>query len=255
MNKPNIARLARTTRRFVSKHSPEILTGVGVAGMITTTVLAVRATPQALKLRSEAEWEKGEELTPIETVKAAWKPYIPAVVTGIASTVCLIGANSVSARRTAALAAAYQISETALSEYREKVIETVGEKKEQTIQEKVNQEKINKNPVNKAEVINTKRGNTLFLEPLSGRYFRSDIDKVRRAENMLNKRILQDIVGSASLNEFYDELGIERTDIGDSLGWNTDTIIDLNITPGITADEEPCLVIGHYNAPRYDYGY
>lgn len=253
MNKPNVARLIKNTRRFVSKHSPEILTGIGVAGMITTTVLAVRATPRALKLLEKAECEKGEDLTAAETVKAAWKPYIPAVATGIASTACLIGANSVSARRTAALAAAYQMTESALSEYREKVIETVGEKKEQTIREKVNQEQINKHPVEKSDVIDTKKGNTLFMEPLSGRYFLSDIEKVRKAENALNKIVLHNIGGCVSLNEFYDELDIPRTDLGDSLGWNTDYLIDLDITPGITESEEPCLVLGHHNPPRYDY--
>lgn len=40
----------KSTKNFMCKHSPEILTGIGLAGMITSTVLAVKATPKALIL-------------------------------------------------------------------------------------------------------------------------------------------------------------------------------------------------------------
>ena len=104
----------------------------GIAGMITTTVLAVRSTPKALKLIEEKKKEEGvDKLTPAETVKTAWKCYIPAMVLGATSVGCLVGASRVSLRRNAALATAYKLSETALTEYREQVVETIGEKKEQ----------------------------------------------------------------------------------------------------------------------------
>lgn len=253
MSKSTLAKVANSIGGWTSKHSPEILTGIGIAGMITTTVLSVKATPKALLLIDDAEYDKGEKLTPVETVKVAWKPYIPAAVTGVASVACLIGANSVHLRRNAALAAAYKLSETALTEYREKVVETIGEKKEQVVRDKVGQKQIDKTPVSTNEVIITNKGNTLFLEPLSKRYFRSDVERIRKAENILNKRMLHDIGGSVSLNDFYDEIGLEHTDLGDVMGWNSDELIEIDITPGISSDDEPCLVIGHYNAPKYHY--
>lgn len=251
MNKANVANIMRSAKLWTVKHSPEILTGLGIAGMLTTTVLAVRATPKALMLIEDAEFEKKEPLTVMEKVKVAWKPYIPAAITGVVSTACLIGASSVHVKRNAALATAYKLSETALMEYRDAVVETVGEKKEQAIQEKVNQNQLEKYPVNQTNIYNTGKGNTLFLEPLSTRYFRSDIELVRRAENALNKEMLHGMYGYVSLNDFYDELGLEHTDAstGDTMGWNTEHLIDLNITPGMTQEEEPCLVIGHYNRP------
>lgn len=254
MNKPNFARLIRSAQTAVSKHSPEILTGIGIAGMITTVVLAVRATPKALQLIEEKKEEtQTDKLTPIDTVKATWKCYIPAAVTCVTSTACLIGASRVSLRRNAALATAYKLSETALTEYRDQVVETVGEKKEQTIREKVNQKQIEKTPVSKNEIFVTGDGETLCLDPLSKRLFKSDQDRIRKAENALNKQMIHDICGSVSLNEFYDELGLDRTDVGDILGWNTEHLIDLDITPGLTENGKPCLVIGHYNAPKYNY--
>ena len=178
-----------------NKNSPAILTGIGITGMLTSTVLAVKATPKALKLLDQAENDKCDELTTVEKIKAAWKPYIPAVISGSVSIACLIGANSAHAKRNAALATAYKISESALTDYRSKVIETVGEKKEKTIREKVDKERLQQAPVSKNEVIVTSNDNTLCFDAISGRYFTSDIEKLKKAENELNKRMLSEMYG------------------------------------------------------------
>lgn len=251
MAKPNLQNLIKGTRTAIVKHSPEILMGIGIAGWATATVLAVRATPKALQCIEDATYEKEDDLTPMEIVKASWKCYIPAAVTGIVATGCLIGSCSTSLRRHAALATAYKLSETALDEYREQVIETIGEKKEKDIQDKVNLKQIEKMPVEQNNVVNTGRGNTLFLDPLSQRYFHSDLEFVRRAENNINKEILHSLYNTATINDFYDELGLDHTDTGDKMGWNTDHMMDLNITPGMTPWGEPCLVVGHYHRPDY----
>lgn len=258
MTKPNLANLLKQTKVFVDERSPEILMGVGIVGMITTTILAVKATPKALALIEEEKLRKYREtdndsVTKIEAVKVAWKPYIPAVITGIASTACLVGSSSVSTRRTAALAAAYQISETALTEYKAKVVETIGERKEQLVKDKVAKDRIEKNPVSKSEVIVTNGGVTLCFDPVSGRYFKSNIERIKRAENDLNKRMLHDITGYVSLNEFYDELDLEQTSIGDDLGWNTDNLIDISFSSQIADNGEPSIVLDFRVAPKYGY--
>ena len=71
--------------QFWHRNASTILTALGGVGLITTTVLAVKATPKALLLIEEEKKNKKEELTKIETVKAAAKPYIPAVLTGTAT--------------------------------------------------------------------------------------------------------------------------------------------------------------------------
>lgn len=258
MNKPNAANLIKKAQAVVTKRSPEILMGVGIAGMITTTVLAVKATPKAMALVEEEKLRRYREteddsITKIETVKVAWKPYIPAVVTGAASIACLVGSCSASTRRTAALAAAYQISETALTEYREKVVETIGEKKEQLVRDKVAKERIEKNPVTKSEIIITNDGNTLCFDPISGRYFKSNIERVKRVENELNKRMLQDITGYVSLNEFYIELGLDQTLVGDELGWNVSKLIDIGFSSQVADNGEPSIVLDYLVAPKYNY--
>lgn len=254
MGKTNLETITKNVRKFASKRSPEILTGIGIAGMITTTILAVRATPKALELIEEQkeEWSV-DELSSFEVVKVAWKPYIPAMVTCIVSTACLIGASSVNTKRNAALATAYKLSETALSEYREKVVETIGEKKERIVRDKVAEERVKKNPVSKNEVIVTGNGKTLCFDPISGRYFMCSIETIKRAENDLNKQMLHDISGYVSLNEFYDELGLDHTSVGDDLGWNTDRLIDINFSSQLNDNGEPSVVLDYLVAPKYDY--
>lgn len=252
MKKPNVTKLLKNAGMILSKKSPEILTGIGIGLAFTTTVLAVKATPKALKLIEDAQREKGEPLTTIETVKVASQPYIPAAVTGVASVACLVGANSVSTRRNVALAAAYQLSETARNEYRDKVVETIGEKKEQAVRDAIAKDKVEANPVSKSEVILVGDGKTLFYDPMSGRYFQSDIAKVERAANELNRRIT---LGEmyASLNDFYDEIELARTEAGDILGWNTDRLIELDFSAQRADDGRPCLAIGFLYGPTYGF--
>ena len=255
--KLNVSKLCKDAKVMVSKRSPEILTGLGIAGMISTTVLAVQATPKALDLIARAEDKKfdnghGNKLTVSEKMKVAWKPYIPAFISGVASISCIVGASSVNARRNAALAAAYNLSQTALTEYKDKVVETIGEKKEQAIKDKIAKEKVEKDPVSKSEVIITEKGNTLCYDAATGRYFRSDIDKIKNAVNELNFRLLNEMY--VSLNDFFSELGLSHTDLGDDLGWNIDGgKIEVDFSSQIADDGTPCLVVGYLVAPRYDY--
>lgn len=252
MGKFNVGKAFKDLKGAVARHSPEILTGIGIAGMVTTTVLAVKATPKALQLLEDAKYEKDDNLTVPETVQACWKCYIPATITGVVSIGCLIGASSVSLKRNAALAAAYKFSETALTEYKSKVIETIGEKKEKTIREKIDKDHVDQNPVGKNEVIITGKGTTRCLDYHSGRYFESDIDAIKRAVNELNRQML--VNEYVSLNDFYDELQLSHTELGDELGWRMDgKLIDIDFSSQICDDGQPCIVLNYTIAPTRDY--
>ena len=251
--KKEITKSFLSLKTAIKKHSPEILTGIGIAGMITTTVMAVRATPKALILIEERKEEIGaEKLEAMDMVKTTWACYIPAAITGTLSVACLIGASSVNARRNAALATAYTLSESALKDYQGKVIEMFGEKKNEAVKDAVAKDKVEKNPVVTREVIITEKGNTLCYDALSGRYFKSDIEKIKKAECELNRQMLDDMY--VSLNDFYYEIGLDSVKLGDELGWNVDSgYIDLSFSSQLASDGTPCLVIDYSVAPRYDY--
>ena len=151
---------------------------------------------------------------------------------------CLIGASSTNLRRNAALATAYTLSESTLKEYQEKVVEAIGDKKEQTIRESMAKEK--------------KGGNTICYDAISGRYFKSDRDTINRAVNELNRQMRDDMY--VTLNEFYYALGLDGTKLGDDLGWNIEKgYIELDFSSHLDANGTPCLVIDYRVAPVYDY--
>lgn len=259
MNKANVTQFVANMRNSIEQHSPEILTGIGIAGMVTTTVLAVKATPKALELINDAasvkfEERDGEEMTKLEVVKAGWKPYIPAALSGAFSIACIIGAQSVNAKRNAALATAYKLSEDALMIYKDKVVETIGEKKEQVIQEKVDKEHLDRNPVTKNEVIITGIGEQLCYDVISGRYFKSDIETLRKVQNDLNAEMVSG-APYISLSEFYDAIGLAHTNVSDRLGWNLyqEGQIDIHFGSQITDDGRACIVVGYMVEPRYDF--
>lgn len=254
MSKFNLTAAARSIKGVLERHAPEILTGIGVAGMVTSTVLAVKATPKACLLINDRKDELEVEKLPVtELVKTTWKCYIPAVVTCGASIACLVGASSVNFKRNAALATAYKLSEAALSEYKDAVIETIGEKKEQSVRDKVAEERLKKNPVSKSEVIVTGNGTTLCYDPVGNSYFKSSIQQIESAKNKLNARMLSE--NYVSLNDFYDELGIGPTKLGDDLGWDIykDGLIDIAFSSRLAEDGTPCLVMDYSIAPRYEY--
>ena len=254
MNKSGLKRTIKSVERVLTKYSPGILTGIGITGMIGATFMAVKATPKALYLiETKKEEAEVEELTSVETIKTCWKCYMPAALTTVVSAACLIGASTVSAKRNAALATAYSISEAALREYQEKVVEVIGEKKEKAVRDAVAKDQIERDPVTKSEVvIIDSNSNTLCYEPLSGRYFKSTIDKIKKAEIKLDRQMIQEMY--VSLNDFYWEIGLDGTDLGDKMGWNLSKgYMDLSFSSQLADDGTPCAVIVYGIPPVYDY--
>lgn len=259
MDTSKLSKLAKNIRVATRKYQPEILTGIGIAGMITTTVMAVKVTPKALDLLAEVK-AKHEE----DTDKKAYAKdvvtkvavvYIPAAIVGGLSVGCLIGASATNLKRNAALATAYTLSESALKEYQEKVVETIGEKKEQLVRDAVAKDNLERNPVSNNGIIITGGGDTLCYDLLGKRYFTSSIEKLKRIENDLNRRMRSE--NYISLNEFYYEVGLDDSGLGYEFGWNIDKgYIELEFSAQLVekdGQQVPCIVVGFVNRPDYNY--
>jgi len=242
----------KITKGFFNKYSPEILTTLGLSSMITSTVLAVKATPKAVKLINDKEKEVNNKLTIKETVQITWKEYLPSASFGISGIIFIICGCRINSKRSAAFASAYAISERTFLTYRDKVIETLGEKKEKEIREKINQDKINKKPLKNNQVIITSKGNTLMMDSISGRYFRSDLDTIRKVINELNRCITYQ--NYISLNEFYKSIGLDGIKNGDKIGWNIDDgLIELDFDTCLAENDEPCICIDYSRQPKANY--
>lgn len=234
---------------FIKRNSPTILTAAGSAGVIFTAVYTGYASVKAYEVVKAYEEETKEETDLKKKIELSWKFYIPPVLIGATSIASILGANSISNKRTAAIAGLYSLTNDALKDYRKKVIEELGEKKEKAITDSVREDHILKNPPTDQNIIKTMHGDTLCYDSYSGRYFKSDIEFIRRTVNDLN----HDLMGACwtSLNDFYYALGLETVKLGDDLGWTVDELIELDYTSKLTDDGTPCLVIDYEVTPKY----
>ena len=224
-------------------NSPEILTGLTCCGVVGTSIMSGQASVKANEELKKAE----EELTFKQKFLLTWKFYIPTTLMGGVTMVCAIGSNRISSNRVAAISSLYAIAEKGLKEYQDKVIETIGEKKEQTIKDGIAKDRIDRDPVSKNEVILTGTGDFLCYDAMYGGYFRSTIDKIKKVENDMNHELLGGMDSWVSLNEVRYELGREPIKGGDVIGWTINELIHFSFSTQLTEDGEPCLVV-EYNA-------
>ena len=244
----DIKKIRNSIVNTISDKSPEILIGFGLAGMLTSTILAVKATPKALDILEQEEPYSGH-LSKVDKVKLTWKCYAPAAIGYCVSAACIIGANSVNAKRNAVLAGAYKLSESALLEYRDKVREVVGEEREREIKDSIAQDRVDKTPEKRQEVLIAGNGDTLCYDMHSGRYFKSNMEEIKGIANKVNYKLMQD--NFISVNDFYEELGLEPTVTGYDFGWNVeDGLIELYFTSTLTEAGQPCLALHFDNMPR-----
>ena len=202
--------LVRSSQLYLKRNASTILTIVGGAGVVTTTVLGIKATPKALSLLDNAKQEKGEDLTKLEKVKVAAPVYIPTMVSGVATLTCIFGANVLNKRNQASLTSAYALLDSSYKEYKNKVVELYGEDANDHVKDEIAKDKY--------EEVETKDDEQLFYDDFSNRYFISTPAKVMQAEYNVNRDI--HMRGWAELNDFYDWLGIEDFEEDYGLGWS-----------------------------------
>lgn len=252
---------------WFGKNQPALMLGVGIAGMVTTTVLAVRGHMKAKEkvdevLHSDMDLDQYAKLTRTDKkgrchikkrywIKKTWKCYIPAAVTGSLSVACLIGSYSINHRRNAALASSLAVSEAAMTEYQKHVVDTIGEEAERGIREKFQADQIKKS----GPLLQQQEENHEYIdgahcvncyESTTQQKFWASKEDIRRAVNNLNQDRLTGFGGQVTLNDFYNEIGITATSIGDTLGWDIDHPIDVDIS-AVEVNGIPCLYINPMN--------
>jgi hypothetical protein len=248
----NLRYFASRASKLAADNSTTIFTAIGVTGVITTAYLTARAshTAAGLLLDEKMAGRDGEDALDIrEKIDLTWKLYIPPAMTGAVTIACIIAANRVGTRRAAALAAAYTLSEKAIVEYKEKVVEKFGEKKEQEVRDELARDRIHRNP--DREVVIIEGDSVRCFEAYTGRYFTSNIETLKKAQNTVNHQVLHSYY--ASLSDFYEEIGLPRTAISDEIGWNVDRLLDLKFSAILPKDGRPCISFDYDVVPIRDY--
>lgn len=201
---------------WFKRNGSTILTCFGAGGMIATVILAVKATPKAMRACTDAQVEKGKnQLTKLEIARAAAPAYIPAVTTGIGTLACIFGANALSRRQQASMAAAYTALASTFEGYRDKVKTICGPDTDEMIVKAMEQEKQDEEddrpPWDEVQ--------TFYLEcnGCSPRFFERTMEQVLKAEYEANRYFI--LKGEMTLNEFLEILDLPVVDGGDSVGW------------------------------------
>lgn len=242
-----IPSLLRGTQTFLIKNAPAILAGVAVSGVVTTTVLAVKATPAAANEIAFAESERVDPLTFQEKFQLTWRYYVPAAASGLITISAILASQGINARRQAAVVSAYALSERALYEYQEKVVDLMGAKKADQVRDSIMTDRLAQNPFSTSEVY-ISEGKVLCYDAYTGRYFESTMEKLKQAQNEINAELIHD--GYASLNEFYRLVGLQPTTVGDEMGWTSDRLLELQFSTILSDDQRPCICVGYAALPH-----
>lgn len=236
----------------IKRNSPMIFSSTAIAGVASTAYLSGKASVQASdRIRTYERYDdyrnRKEKLK--AEAKLVWKLYIPTVASGAITIACIVGTTRVSNKRAAAAQAAFVITERAYSEYRNKVIEEYGARKDETIRDSIAEDRVKNNPP--PAVLISGPGNVLCCEMHTGRYFTSDMETLRKAQNDLNARLLGH--DSCSLDDFYWLIGLPGTSTSGDLGWNSNKMMELEFSTVLTDDGRPCLAFAYnYVKPIYD---
>lgn len=252
--------ILKATEKFVTDNSPGILTGLAVAGTVSTAIFAGKAAYssafliQSENMRKSAAYEEIDgktvnKLSTRETVELVWKEYIPAGIAGVTTITCIIAANHIGTRRTAAIAAAFKLSEQLTEEYKERVVKTLGAQKEEKMRSELAGDRMAR--TGGAETIIISGTECVFYDDLSGRFFKQEMEKIRKAVNDINYKVNN--YYHASLSDFYEEIGLDRTQFSDGVGWNSDSLLDVQFSATILTDGRPAIAMSYNTTPTQGY--
>lgn len=207
------------------RNSPKILTLLAAIGTASTAFATARATPKALLLIQEAEAQKGEDLTALEKVKVATTPYIPVILLGSATVMCIFGAQMLNRRAQSSMASAYALLDQSFKDYRRKLKEIYGDEADKKVIEALAVEKSQTVYINASylegscdlSLEENSSKSVLWYDEYSKRFFTASLEQVLMAEYHLNRNYI--LRGEAVVNELYEFLGLEPTDWGAEAGW------------------------------------
>jgi len=238
--------LIKAAEQVIRQNSPAILAGLGATGVVVTAYFAHRSGYQTGYRQAHHDEHGGRSISKKEWVKENWKTYIPPVVAGTVSVGCIIGSARIGNRRTAAITAAYSLSEKAFQEYRDKVTEKMGARKEQNVRDEIAQERVANN-VPSRDIILMGGGDVLCCDLRTDRYFLSSVEQLKKAQNDVNFRVLQD--GYAYLSDFYSMIGVylpKESTYGYHMGWSKEKgSMELTFSTILADDTRPCVTINY----------
>jgi hypothetical protein len=244
--------------RAMKANSPTILSAAAIGGVIATTVLTVKAAMKAKEVldmnevQPVAEGVGMQALTNRQKIELTWKFYIPPAISAAATIASIVGANRVGLRQQAALVAAYGIVNTAFDQYKEEVVKVIGEAKQKKVEETVAVRQMQENPPPDSQLIITSGGDEIIYDVFTGRYFRGNIETIRQTVNQFNADLLGGNMCD-DLNAFYALLHLDPVDVGNLLGFNIQTMVNVGFGSHLTEDGRAAVAMFFREHPIPDF--
>ena len=253
--KEKMVKVYNKSEMKVRKYSPEILAGVGVVGVIASTVMACKATTKLNDILAESKEQleqiktvavdpayadkyteddakKDTTITYVQTGVKVAKIYAPSVILCASSLGCLLASNNILKKRNAALSAAYMTVDKSFKEYRRRVAERFGDEVEKEIRYNIKAKEI----VTVDEEGNEVKETVKVMEGADNPTTYSDYARFfdescpawqndpeynltfLKAQQQYANDLLK-AQGRLFLNDVYKMLGIDITKAGQVVGW------------------------------------
>jgi hypothetical protein len=258
------ASITSTLSQKIVQNSSAILTAAGVAGVVFTGILSARAAIRAhddILAEEERRYvndpnDPGTPLTAKEKVQLTWLHFVPPLSAGLVTIGCVISAQSINTKQKAALLSLYTLSDRALTEWRDKTRELQGDSKYAKIEEEIIRDRVaNRDPMDDRNLLSdSRRLDEKMVECLdvwTDRYFWGNQNIVDAAVNAINAEINNN--NYASLNMFYDMIGLGNVPMGDDFGWNLDHKLDVSYFYTSARDASPVMGVTFQKPPKQDY--
>lgn len=251
----NMTRALNRAGLKLQKYSPEILMVAGTAGVVTSGVMACRATlkvtevldeakknidtihevmetPEMKEKYTEEDGKKDLALVYVQTGVKLAKLYGPAIALGAVSIGCMVGSNNILRKRNVALAAAYATVDRGFKEYRGRVIERFGKDLDRELRYNIKAKEIEAVSVDEDGTETTVTKTVEVMDPNHYSPYAIVFDDgntgwdkdpeltkffLIQQQNYANERLQSR--GHLFLNEVYDMLGAKRTKAGAQVGW------------------------------------
>lgn len=255
----NVTRAFHKVGFSLKKRSPEILVVVGIAGVVTSAVMACKATTKLNDVVEKgktaindvhdkaADVEAGiisaEEYTPeiqrkelamayVKTGCDLVKLYAPAVTVGVLSLTAIVSSHNILRSRNLALASAYAATEKLFKEYRGRVVDRFGNEIDRELRYGIKTKEVEEVIVNEDGSEVTQKKTIKVVEDVSPDEFTRFFDEynpnwVKDANR--NKFFVMEVERFANqklqtqgylfLNDVYEALGFDKTAAGQVVGW------------------------------------
>lgn len=191
--------------KYIRKDKQFMLNFTAVIGVGLTMLTTVRATTKACKLINE-------DMTTQEKIKKTWRCYIPPSLIASSTMLCIMYSDHTTMNQKISLLNALVAVQDKHKTLKNSVNHVCNNQTKEDIVKQTIRDKVPK------DVYLERTDDKIFYEEYTCKFFTSPIDNVLKAEYLFNKQL--SIIGHATLNDFYELLGISKTEAGEFIGWS-----------------------------------